>query len=195
MRIFHIATAADWAQARASGSYTTSTRGRTLAEEGFIHASRGDQWQAVRDRFYADVTEPLVLLVIDPERLSSPVVEEAVPGTTETYPHVYGAIDVDAVVQTIPLDQAPAAPRAAAASASPEPTTAAPGTPAPSFSRLFLQEMFRNVMVASIVLACVALATLLGLAVEDEWGPITGAVVGLVVGLVVVRLTFGRKEA
>ena len=46
-RIFHIATVADWDEARRQGRYTTSTRGRTLAEEGFIHASRGDQWQAV----------------------------------------------------------------------------------------------------------------------------------------------------
>ena len=35
--IYHIATAADWAQAQRDGQYATSTRGRTLAEEGFIH--------------------------------------------------------------------------------------------------------------------------------------------------------------
>jgi uncharacterized protein (DUF952 family) len=34
--IYHIATASDWAQAQAAGEYTTSTLGRTLAEEGFI---------------------------------------------------------------------------------------------------------------------------------------------------------------
>ena len=66
----------DWEAAREAGSYATSTLGRSLAEEGFVHASRGDQWQGVRDRYYADVTEPLVLLVIDTDRLVSPVVEE-----------------------------------------------------------------------------------------------------------------------
>ena len=40
MRIFHIATAADWAEAQRTGSYTTSTRGRSLEQEGFVHASR-----------------------------------------------------------------------------------------------------------------------------------------------------------
>ena len=87
MRIFHIATATDWAAAQASGSYTTSTRGVSLADEGFIHASREDQWEGVRDRYYADVAEPLVLLAIDTDLLDVPVVEEEVPGG-ETFPHV-----------------------------------------------------------------------------------------------------------
>ena len=65
--IFHVATAADWAAAQATGAYTTSTHGRTLAEEGFIHASRPEQVQPVLDRWYADVAEPLVLLVVDPD--------------------------------------------------------------------------------------------------------------------------------
>ncbi len=103
MRLFHIATTADWEQAQRAGRYTTSTYGVTLAEEGFIHASRADQWQGVRERFYADVTEPLVLLVIDPARLDVPVVEESPPGTTETFPHLYGALDPAAVVQVLPL--------------------------------------------------------------------------------------------
>ncbi len=102
-RIFHIAIAADWEEAQRRGHYSTSTRGRTLAEEGFIHASRADQWEAVRERYYADVTEPLVLLVIDSDRLDVPVVEEAVPGSAETFPHVYGALDPAAVVQAVPL--------------------------------------------------------------------------------------------
>ena len=93
MLVFHLATAADWSAAIATGRYTTSTRGRTLAEEGFIHASRADQWQAVRRRWYADVTEPLVLLVIDTDLLDAPVVEEeAVAGSGETFPHLYGEI-------------------------------------------------------------------------------------------------------
>jgi len=91
VRIFHIATATDWAAAQASGSYTTSTRGVSVLDEGFIHASREDQWEGVRDRYYADAAEPLVLLAIDTDLLDVPVVEEEVPGG-ETFPHVYGAI-------------------------------------------------------------------------------------------------------
>jgi uncharacterized protein (DUF952 family) len=103
-RIYHLATAADWAAAQASGTYTTSTRGRTLAEEGFLHASRADQWEGVRERYYAEVTESLVLLVVETDLLDVPVVEEPVPGGGETYPHVYGPLDPAAVVEVVPLD-------------------------------------------------------------------------------------------
>jgi uncharacterized protein (DUF952 family) len=99
--IFHVATAADWVAARASGSYTTSTIGVTLEEEGFIHAARGDQWEDVRRRYYADVTEPLVLLVIDVARLRAPWRQD--PVGDDTYPHVYGPIDTDAVVAAVAL--------------------------------------------------------------------------------------------
>ncbi|MFC7503613.1 DUF952 domain-containing protein, partial [Nocardioides sp. GCM10030258] len=96
--IFHLALASDWAAAEASGAYTTSTLGRTLADEGFIHASRADQWTAVRERFYGDVSEPLVLLQIDTDLLDVPVVEEpAVPGGAETFPHIYGRLPAAAV--------------------------------------------------------------------------------------------------
>jgi uncharacterized protein (DUF952 family) len=104
MRIFHIATASDWQAAQASGAYTTSTRGVTLEQEGYIHASRADQWEGVRAAFYADVTEPLVLLEIDTDLLGVPVVEETpAPDMTETFPHVYGAIPPAAVVATTAL--------------------------------------------------------------------------------------------
>jgi len=99
-RIFHLALVADWVVAQGTGAYRISTLGRTLEQEGFIHASREDQWRAVRTRFYADVPEDLVLLEIDPALLTSPVVVEAVPGTDEEFPHIYGPINLDAVVAT-----------------------------------------------------------------------------------------------
>jgi len=104
-RIFHLALASDWAAAQGSGEYAVSTLGRTLAEEGFIHASRADQWAGVRARFYADAAEPLLLLTIDPSRLRAEVRDEGVPGLDETFPHVYGPINVDAVVETTVLGQ------------------------------------------------------------------------------------------
>lgn len=100
--IFHVATRADWLAAQRSGAYTTSTRGRTLAEEGFIHASRREQVQPVFDRYYTDAGEPLVLLVIDPDRLGAEVRVE--PVGDDTYPHVYGPIEPAAVVDVHALD-------------------------------------------------------------------------------------------
>ena len=105
MRIFHLATKADWDAAQASGSYTTSTYGVSLADKGFIHASRADQWEGVRERFYAEVEEPLVLLEIDTDLLDVPVVEEPpAPDVQETFPHIYGPLKPEAVVGVTPLD-------------------------------------------------------------------------------------------
>ena len=99
-RLFHLALRRDWEEARQSeaGMYRVSTRGRTLAEEGFLHASFEHQWQGVRDAYYADVTEPLVLLEVDPALLDVPVVEEVPAGGDEAFPHVYGPLPVAAVV-------------------------------------------------------------------------------------------------
>jgi glutathione S-transferase len=97
--IYHVATKAGWERAQQDGEYATSTYGVSLAEEGFIHASRADQWEGVLERYYADVEEPLVLLEIDTDLLGVPVVEEApAPGVEETYPHVYGVLRPSAVV-------------------------------------------------------------------------------------------------
>ncbi|MGC4112127.1 MAG: DUF952 domain-containing protein [Nocardioides sp.] len=96
MRIFHIATLADWKEAETSGSYRTSTLGRTLDEEGFIHAAHDDQVPGVRDRYYAGVTEPLVVLEIETDLLDAEVREEQVGD--EVYPHVYGPVPAAAVV-------------------------------------------------------------------------------------------------
>jgi glutathione S-transferase len=105
MRIFHVATVADWEAAQASRAYTTSTYGVTLEEEGFLHASRTDQWEGVHERYYADVAEPLVLLEIDTDLLDVPLVEEPpAPGMTETFPHIYGPLKPAAVVAVTPLD-------------------------------------------------------------------------------------------
>ena len=103
--IYHLAEQAHWQQALRDGSYVRSTRGRSLAEEGFIHASSAQQWPVVRSRFYGDVTEPLALLHIDESRLSSRIVHEIDdPETGETFPHVYGPIEVGAVVGTTVLE-------------------------------------------------------------------------------------------
>ena len=154
MQIFHIATASDWEAAQQTGEYTTSTRGRTLAEEGFIHASRGDQWLAVRKRFYADVEEPLLLLAIESSLLTAPVVEESVSDSEETFPHVYGPINVDAVVTVLPLDRPGEVEMARPANPIYVPD------PGSSLRALLFGEMFRRLLLATIVVACVAVGAL-----------------------------------
>jgi uncharacterized protein (DUF952 family) len=103
--IYHIAEKADWERARRDGQYTMSTRGRTLAEEGFIHASTAAQVPVVADAYYRDAPD-LVLLVIDTERVGPELRYEQVPGQPDLYPHIYGPLNLDAVLETRPF-QAP----------------------------------------------------------------------------------------
>ncbi|MEY9931635.1 uncharacterized protein (DUF952 family) [Catenulispora sp. GP43] len=104
MTIYHIALRTDWADAQAAGQYHVSTRGVTVEQEGFIHASTAGQVEGVANRYYADVAaEDLVLLVIDPERLTAPLKYDPVPGAAEPFPHIYGPLNVDAVTGTVEL--------------------------------------------------------------------------------------------
>jgi uncharacterized protein (DUF952 family) len=103
MRIFHIATVADWERARESGAYTTSTAGRTLEDEGFLHAAHRPQVAGVFERYYREAGEPLVLLTIDTDRLGVPWREDEVGDVT--FPHIYGPLSPGAVVGVEPLDE------------------------------------------------------------------------------------------
>ena len=103
--LYHIAFRSDWEAAKADGEYAISTRGRSLADEGFIHCSFAEQVDATAARFYADVGDAVVLR-IDPDRLTSRVVVEDLDGTGERFPHVYGPIPVSAVVAVRPLQPA-----------------------------------------------------------------------------------------
>jgi uncharacterized protein (DUF952 family) len=96
--IFHIAERDRWLASVAEGSYTASTLGRELADEGFIHLSTTDQVAGVLERFYGGVPN-LVLLHIDETRLTSSLVYEPVGNLPDPFPHLYGALNTDAVTK------------------------------------------------------------------------------------------------
>ena len=124
MRIFHIATLADWKRAEESGTYTTSTYGVTLAEAGFLHASRQGQVRGVLDRFYGDVTDPLLVLEIETDLLDVPWRDDDVDGVP--FPHIYGPLNTAAVVRWRPARLPPF-----------EPLSAPPHPPAPPVVNAF----------------------------------------------------------
>ncbi len=96
--IMHVTPRDEWERAVAEGEY----RGDTLATEGFIHCCLPGQLAGVISRYFHGQTA-LVVLRIKPERLTSPLRWESPPGSTETFPHVYGPLDLDAVVEVVRL--------------------------------------------------------------------------------------------
>lgn len=92
--IHHVMTPEGWARFRADGESRQSTRDVTLEEEGFIHCSYAEQLDGTLARFYADLPE-VVVLSLDPDRLGAEVIVEG------GFPHVYGPLPLDAVVDVV----------------------------------------------------------------------------------------------
>ena len=102
MTIFHITSGAAWNLAKAEGRYTADS----LATEGFIHCSTAEQFIWVANQRFVGRTD-LVLLHIDPAKLTADVVYENLEGGTRLFPHVYGAIPVSAIILASPLIPGP----------------------------------------------------------------------------------------
>jgi uncharacterized protein (DUF952 family) len=93
--IYHIATSQEWNNALQTGSYEATS----LKEEGFIHCSQQEQLAFVVERYFALKTD-LVKLTIDPAKLKSRLIYEWSPSLAQTFPHIYGPINTDAVVKS-----------------------------------------------------------------------------------------------
>ena len=101
--IYHITSRQAWSAAQTHGQYAADS----LAQAGFIHCSKASQILRVANVLYVGQTS-LVLLEVEPGRLTSELRWE--PGAdlqSELFPHVYGPLNLDAVVAV--LDFAPAA--------------------------------------------------------------------------------------
>jgi len=95
----HLTTKQAWEDAFKVGTYSLSTKGKTLEEVGFIHGSFEDQVEEVAGFVFAESTEDLVLLHLNMDKLVlngiEVRVEEARNG--KSYPHIYGAIPCELV--------------------------------------------------------------------------------------------------
>ena len=92
--IYHLTTGAAWAAAQTAGEYQAPS----LDDEGFIHCS-SDEEQTLRvaGRLYGGVSG-LQVLDVDTEKLRAEVRREP-SRSGEIYPHIYGKIDLGAVVR------------------------------------------------------------------------------------------------
>ena len=91
--IYHVTTSAEWEAAKEKGSYSSPS----LQAEGFIHCSADEkQVTGVLQRYFSGKTD-LVKLSIDTGKLQSRYIYEWSPSTADTFPHIYGPINIDAV--------------------------------------------------------------------------------------------------
>lgn len=95
--LYHIAKKQDWVNAQKVGIYAVGSLHRNFEEDGFIHLSYAYQANVVADMIYHDTPE-LVLLVIDPAKLTAKVVDERADPSQGLFPHLYGPLNVDAVI-------------------------------------------------------------------------------------------------
>jgi uncharacterized protein (DUF952 family) len=94
--LVHLCSVAEWQAAQASGEH----RPASLTANGFVHLSTPEQVHLPANRLYAGRSD-LVLLRIDPARLSSPIRWEAgVPADPDAmvFPHLYGPLPAAAVI-------------------------------------------------------------------------------------------------
>jgi uncharacterized protein (DUF952 family)/GNAT superfamily N-acetyltransferase len=98
--LLHLTTPAEWRAALAAGALVPPS----LAEAGFVHLSTPDQVHLPAGRLFPGRRD-VVLLVVDPARLTAPVrAEPGVPGDPASmrFPHLYGPLPASAVVAVVP---------------------------------------------------------------------------------------------
>ena len=108
--IFHITSRTSWDEARKRGDY----RAEGFVKEGFIHCSTLSQVLPVANNFYKGQSG-LILLEIEPTLLSAKLKWEPPSGGTpppgvpvgDKFPHVYGPINLDAVIRVVELTSKP----------------------------------------------------------------------------------------
>ena len=92
--IYHLTYKDAWESARPTGEYAAPS----LDEEGFIHCSKDiPQLLKVAARLYPGETS-LLVLDVDVDKLNVPLKNEP-SRSGEVYPHIYGMLNVGAVVR------------------------------------------------------------------------------------------------
>jgi uncharacterized protein (DUF952 family) len=76
----------------------------SLQAEGFIHCCTENQLAGVLQRYYQGATG-LKLLTINPALLSAELVFENTIGGEEKFPHVYGPINMSAVIEITDIER------------------------------------------------------------------------------------------
>lgn len=104
--LVHLCTTEEWSRIRGGTEYTPES----FAELGFVHLSTPEQVHLPANRLFPGRTD-LVLLALDPARLSAPVQwEPGVPSDPQSmlFPHLYGPLPLVAVTAAVEYRPGPA---------------------------------------------------------------------------------------
>jgi uncharacterized protein (DUF952 family) len=93
--IFHITTFQHWQDFKDLAFFIDESH----MKDGFIHCSTNEQLAGVLERFFSHITDALILLTIDVEKLHSRLEWEKAEGTDELFPHIYGLIAREAIIE------------------------------------------------------------------------------------------------
>lgn len=86
--LLHVMPRVEWEHVAGDDLLTDSSRGRTLADEGFIHLCTAAQVDGVVQRYYGDLVDELMVLQVDPSALSPGALRFEVVGDA-AFPHLY----------------------------------------------------------------------------------------------------------
>lgn len=95
--ILHVTTRGQWEQALAAGEY----RSASFAEEGFLHCCTHQQLAGVLERYFTPPPAGLITLEIDATRVRAEIRWEGAAGP---FPHIYGPLNPDAVMEVKAAD-------------------------------------------------------------------------------------------
>jgi uncharacterized protein (DUF952 family) len=92
--IYHIVFTDEWDRQKDNTIYSTSN----FEDEGFIHCSKVEQISGTLKRFFRNRTD-IRILKIDTTLLDAPVLYEAADDGSGFFPHIFGSICMQAIVE------------------------------------------------------------------------------------------------
>lgn len=104
--VYHISRAEDWRRAQSGGLYKVGSLHRSYEQDGFIHLAYAPQVNVIADLIYSHTPE-LLLLTIDPLKLTSKIKDEQAEYPNELFPHLYGPLNINAVINVSPYSPLP----------------------------------------------------------------------------------------
>jgi len=97
---YHLVPATVWAERKDAAEYVPEA----YDQDGFIHCTNGlDELVKVANMFYTSDPRPFQALVLDTATIAS---EVRYDDPNETYPHIYGPLNTDAVIGELAVTRA-----------------------------------------------------------------------------------------